>query len=201
VSELNALNNTIIFSILDDWKHRCNHASRVRLGSGSAREEEMKSTVVRTAIVSSVITAVLVSALGLWAVPRLMNPPSAQAQNRDSVIQPAASNTAPAQDNDRPSPYIRQPAHRAVPADSNSNYSNASYSAPSNDSYSRVARDPYGEPVRQHRSTEKSALIVAGSAGTGAAIGALAGGGKGAAIGALSGGAAGFIYDRMTANK
>jgi hypothetical protein len=43
--------------------------------------------------------------------------------------------------------------------------------------------------------------IVAGSSGVGAAIGALAGGGKGAAIGALAGGAAGFVYDRMTANK
>jgi hypothetical protein len=51
------------------------------------------------------------------------------------------------------------------------------------------------------RTKKKSALIVLGSAGTGAAIGALAGGGKGAAIGALSGGAAGFIYDRLTHNK
>jgi uncharacterized protein YcfJ len=51
------------------------------------------------------------------------------------------------------------------------------------------------------RSTRKSAVIVAGSAGTGAAIGAIAGGGKGAAIGALSGGAAGFIYDRLTHNR
>jgi hypothetical protein len=52
--------------------------------------------------------------------------------------------------------------------------------------------------VRQRRSTGKSVAIVAGSAGVGAAIGALAGGGKGAAIGALSGGTAGFIYDRLT---
>jgi hypothetical protein len=43
--------------------------------------------------------------------------------------------------------------------------------------------------------------IVAGSAGAGAAIGALAGGGKGAAIGAISGGLGGFIFDRMTAHK
>jgi hypothetical protein len=52
---------------------------------------------------------------------------------------------------------------------------------------------------RNPRSTGKSVAIVAGSAGAGAAIGALAGGGKGAAIGAASGGTAGFIYDRMTA--
>jgi len=42
---------------------------------------------------------------------------------------------------------------------------------------------------------------VGGSAATGAAIGALAGGGKGAAIGGIAGGAAGFVYDRHTAKK
>jgi hypothetical protein len=54
---------------------------------------------------------------------------------------------------------------------------------------------------KRGRSLGKSVAIVGGSAGAGAAIGALAGGGKGAAIGALSGGAAGFIYDRLTHNK
>ena len=53
--------------------------------------------------------------------------------------------------------------------------------------------------VRRGRSTGTSVAIVAGSAGVGAAIGALAGGGKGAAIGALAGG--GFAYDRLTHNR
>jgi hypothetical protein len=55
-------------------------------------------------------------------------------------------------------------------------------------------------PRRKGRSTAKSVAIVGGSAGVGAAIGALAGGGKGAAIGALAGGVGGFVYDRLTHN-
>jgi hypothetical protein len=55
-------------------------------------------------------------------------------------------------------------------------------------------------PVRRGRSTGTSVAIVAGSAGVGAAIGAIAGGGKGAAIGALAGGGGGFVYDRLTHN-
>jgi hypothetical protein len=160
----------------------------VQVGPRLSQEEDMKSTVIRTAIVSSVIAAVLVSALGLWAVPRLMNPQSALAQYQDqegvtrpwhetvSSMKPSAAGQAPTSANNDP----------AYPTYQNN----------------QTVRDSYGEPVRRHRRTnEQSALIVAGSAGTGAAIGAIAGGGKGAAIGAISGGAAGFIYDRLTANK
>jgi hypothetical protein len=55
--------------------------------------------------------------------------------------------------------------------------------------------------LRKKRSLQKEALIVGGSAGAGAAIGAVAGGGKGAGIGAISGGVAGLIYDLATRNK
>jgi len=151
----------------------------------------MKSTVMRTAVGAAVITAVAVSLLGYWTLPRLVNPPSAQAQ--DSVIQPAP--TASVYPDNRPSAYIHPPAGQARTT------ANTTYAASDDPPYSADARDPYGEPVRRRRTNEQSALIVAGGAGTGAAIGAIAGGGKGAAIGAISGAAAGFIYDRITANK
>jgi hypothetical protein len=80
----------------------------------------------------------------------------------------------------------------AVSAERKSSAMPASYAAP-------AAGGSQSAAIRKNRSTGKSVAIVAGSAGAGAAIGALAGGGKGAAIGAASGGTAGFIYDRMTA--
>ena len=55
--------------------------------------------------------------------------------------------------------------------------------------------------TKKKRSLQKEILIVGGSAGAGAAIGAVAGGKKGAAVGALSGGVAGLIYDLATRNK
>jgi hypothetical protein len=51
------------------------------------------------------------------------------------------------------------------------------------------------------RSLGREALIVGGSAGAGAAVGAVAGGKKGAAVGAISGGMAGLVYDLLTRNK
>ena len=69
---------------------------------------------------------------------------------------------------------------------------------------SAVARRGNGDAPRryvQKRSVGKSAAIVGGSAGAGAAIGALAGGGKGAALGAVIGGTGGVIYDQQTRTK
>ena len=47
------------------------------------------------------------------------------------------------------------------------------------------------------RSWQKSALLIGGSAGTGAGVGALIGGKKGALIGAAIGGGAGSIYEAV----
>jgi hypothetical protein len=58
------------------------------------------------------------------------------------------------------------------------------------------------EPQRpKQQSWEQDALIVGGSAGGGALIGAVAGGKKGAAVGATAGGVGGLIYDLLTRNK
>ena len=62
----------------------------------------------------------------------------------------------------------------------------------------RPYRTQYETPyrvARPRRSWAKSALIIGGSAGTGAGIGGIVNGGKGALIGAALGGGAGTLYE------
>lgn len=136
----------------------------------------MRSTLIRTAIVTSLVTALAVSALAFYALPRLLN--NAQNQDGGYSLQPAVYHT---QDDGG---YSRPRVRRVY------------YSQPADSSYSQPVTQ-----VRRHRSTENSILIVAGSSAAGAGIGALAGGKKGAGIGAIAGGLGGLIYDRATANR
>jgi len=66
----------------------------------------------------------------------------------------------------------------------------------------RAASSPRVVRVSEHRrSWQKSALIIGGSAGTGAGIGAIVGGKKGAAIGAAIGGGSGALYEAVKRNN
>jgi len=62
----------------------------------------------------------------------------------------------------------------------------------------RVTTQRVSSETRQpQRSWQKSALLIGGSAGTGAGVGALIGGKKGALAGAAIGGGAAAIYDQV----
>src|SRR6266403_1261128 len=148
----------------------------------------MRSTLIRTAAVTSLVTALAVSGLSYYVMPKL------QANNETQIPADQPYNGVTLQ----PAAYSgqMQPAYYSAPQ--RSSQPQVVRRAPAATAVSQ--RDTYGEPVRQKRSTEKSVLIVAGSSAAGAGIGALSGGKKGAGIGAIAGGVAGLVYDRATAN-
>jgi hypothetical protein len=166
----------------------------------------MKSSMTRTIIITALLTAVAISGLAMYVGPKIF-------ASKTDAATPAVTNTdqqstAPATAQAQPSatqqrahsetPHVRKRSHHSDDDYASSATTPEPVSTASNNN--NPQDDSYGEP-HKGRSLAKSALIVGGGAGTGAAVGALVGGGKGAAIGALAGGGAGLIYDRATAHK
>ncbi len=175
----------------------------------------MRNSVLKTALITSLFTAMGVSTLSYFVMPRIFPQPQLQQQLQPGVgytvstdpnlIQPTAQPvlyTAPAaRPYYSPRPVYRSTASAPRETVYNDPDSGRQRISEANPDAAPYGRDANGEPiVKRDRSTAKSAMIVAGSSGVGAAIGGLAGGGKGAGIGALAGGVGGFIYDRMTAH-
>ena len=152
----------------------------------------MKKVLIRTAAVTSLITALVVSGISYVAMPKVFGATNDQPQPMQPyngvTLQPAAYNGAQMQ----PAVYTGQP-YQAYPVQQAQPRIYRPAAVTQRSSYPQ-------QTVRRDRSTGKSVLIVGSSAAAGAGIGALAGGKKGAAIGAISGGVAGLIYDRMTAH-
>jgi hypothetical protein len=150
----------------------------------------------RTAEIAGFVLLAGVAIAG-WA--RHVNPVApTEVQPLNTAVSPAALTQQPYQTSGQAllsaQPGVTDSYADPVPPRSASAYRTGYRSASAYSSPAYAAPQSY----RRGRSTRKSVAIVAGSAGIGAAVGALAGGGKGAGIGALAGGGAGLLYDRLT---
>lgn len=92
-----------------------------------------------------------------------------------------------------PMAYGPQPAYGAFPVQTQYVSDRAIAQAP----VRRVVTQRTSSEVKPRRTWQKSALLIGGSAGTGAGLGALIGGKKGALAGAAIGGGAAAIYDQV----
>ena len=122
---------------------------------------------------AAALTGALISGVGMYAI-------GTHAQDRFAVSPAMAGNPAMTYYTTAPQPVVqrtvaaRQTVYRAAPA-APVVYRNAD--------------------VKPHRSITKTALIIGGSAASGAGVGGIVGGKKGALLGAAIGGGAASIYE------
>ncbi len=131
-------------------------------------------------------------ALGTLALPAISSAQSYRYDDdRPSVVVQCASGQRAVMENRRGQVVARCVGSRR---DASDGYDRVSYARPvAYDTY-RPARSQYYERVPRRTKT-KSALLIAGSAASGAGIGGALKGKKGALIGAALGGGAASIYD------
>ena len=136
--------------------------------------------------VAAAVAGALISGVTMYTV-------GARTATVDAFTQPAPVQTEVGQYGPMTQLVSTAPAGRIVPV---TNYRGTS--APRRTvarSAQRTDERVYVEDGRPRRTWQKSAMIIGGSAASGAGVGAIVGGGKGAAIGAAIGGGAASIYE------
>ncbi len=157
----------------------------------------MTPTIKKVLLIGGVALLGVVALLG-WARKTTVEPAGPTYFNPPETAGAGAFQDTPVVH--APSPFGAGGA-AAAPAPAREQAAAAPATSAKSTTTTRTVRATRERVVETRRPKSHSAAIVAGSAGAGAAIGALAGGGKGAAIGAIAGGAGGLVYDRATAKK
>jgi hypothetical protein len=128
---------------------------------------------------AAALTGALISGVGMYAI-------GTHAQDRFALNPPVAGNPAMSYYAAAPQPFVQPVVQRAVAAPRQTVYRASEPAAPV------VSRNA---DVKPHRSMAKTALVIGGSAASGAGVGGLVGGKKGALLGAAIGGGAASIYE------
>ena len=138
---------------------------------------------------AAALTGALISGVAMYAV-------GARAQDDSRLVQsPQLVQTMDGQ-----YAYVRALQPRATTAAAPVRIVRTAAQAPTRTVYRQAAPDPeprvvYREAAQPTRSKTKTALIIGGSAASGAGLGGIVGGKKGALIGAALGGGAASIYE------